>query len=146
LVERKTGLLFITKLASKTSPATTEAVLERMAPLPKRARLSLTRDNGPENQGWQTLEKKIGVKCYHANPYHSWERGTNENTNGLIRDFFPKKTDFAEVSSEKIQKVEHLLNARPRKRLGWSTPFEAFAKELNQLNITISMPSVALAG
>ncbi|MDO8559208.1 MAG: IS30 family transposase [bacterium] len=146
LVERKTGVVFITKLESKTSQATTTAVAERMAVLPKEARRSLTRDNGPENQDWQTIEEKTGLKCYHANAYHSWERGTNENTNGLIRDYFPKKTDFTIISQEEIQEVENLLNSRPRKRLGWLTPLEVFSKELNRFNISINMPSVALAG
>ena len=146
LVERKTGAVFITKLKDKTSRATTEAVGNRMLGLPRKAKHSLTMDNGPENQDWQTIEEKTGLKCYFANAYHSWERGTNENTNGLIRDFLPKKTDFRMVSEEEIQRVEHLLNTRPRKRLGWLTPLEVFSKELNQFNIILKMPSVALAG
>lgn len=146
LVERKTGIVFITKLKNKTSRATTEAVSNRLSLLPKKAKLTLTTDNGPENQDWQTLEEKTGLKSYFANAYHSWERGTNENTNGLIRDYFPKKTDFSMVSEEEIQRVEYLLNTRPRKRLGWLTPLEAFPKELNQFNIILKMPSVALVG
>jgi len=146
LVERKTGLVFITKLKGKTSQATLEAVDNRLSLLPKEARQSLTTDNGPENQDWQTIEEKTGLKCYFANAYHSWERGTNENTNGLIRDFLPKKTDFTTISQEQLNEVENLLNNRPRKRLGWLTPLEVFSKELNQFNIILKMPSVALAG
>lgn len=146
LVERKTGLVFITKLKGKTSQATIEAVSNRLSVLPKEVRLSLTTDNGPENQDWQTMEEMVKIKCFFANAYHSWERGTNENTNGLIRDFFPKKTDFTAISQEEIQKVEYLLNTRPRKRLNWLTPLEVFSKELNQFNIILRMPSVALAG
>lgn len=146
LVERKTGVVLITKLRSKTSRATTEVVSFRMLALPERAKYSLTTDNGPENQDWQTLEEKTGLKTFFANAYHSWERGTNENTNGLIRDYFPKKTDFTAVSDEEIQEVENLLNTRPRKRLGWLTPLEAFSKELNQFNIILKTPSVALVG
>ena len=146
LVERKIGLVLITKLQDKTSQATTEVITERMTILPQETRKSLTRDNGPENQDWKTVEEKVGLKCYRANAYHFWERGTNENTNGLIRDFFPKKTDFTVISQEEIQKVEYLLNTRPRKRLGWLTPLEAFSKELNQFNIILNTPSVALAG
>lgn len=145
LVERKTCVVFITKLKDKTSQATNEVVNIRLSVLPRQVRLSLTRDNGPENQDWQTLEEKTKIKCYYANAYHSWERGTNENTNGLIRDFFPKKTDFTAIADEEIQKVEYLLNTRPRKKLGWSTPLESFSRELNQFNIILSMPSVALA-
>lgn len=146
LVERKTGLSFITKLRGKTSQATTEAVSFRLSCLPLEARYSLTCDNGRENQDWKTIEERVRLKYYHANAYHFWERGTNENTNGLIRDFLPKKTDFTLVPDEKIQEVENLLNTRPRKRLGWATPLEAFAKELNQFNIIFNVPSVALLG
>lgn len=146
LVDRKVGMVLITKLKDRSSQATTEAVGSRLSKLPEQTRQSLTRDNGPENQDWQTLEEKMGLKCYYANAYHSWERGTNENTNGLIRDFFPKKTDFTAVSPEELQEVEHLLNTRPRKRLGWLTPLEAFSKESNQLNINLGMSNVALVG
>jgi IS30 family transposase len=146
LVERKTGLVFITKLRDRTSFATTEAVNHRFSFLPRQTKQTLTIDNGPENQDWQTLETKTGLRCYFANAYHSWERGTNENTNGLIRDYFPKKTDFTQISQEQLQEVENLLNARPRKRLGWATPQEAFSKELNRFNIILKTPSVALVG
>jgi IS30 family transposase len=146
LVERKTGLVFITKLRDRTSQATTEAIDNRLAALPRQARQTLTRDNGPENQDWQTLEEKTGLKCYYANAYHAWERGTNENTNGLIRDYFPKKTDFTVIPDQEIQAVEYLLNTRPRKRLNWLTPMEVFSKELNWFSIILKTPSVALAG
>ncbi len=136
----------MTRLRGKTSQATTEAVTSRLLRLPGQARQSLTTDNGPENQDWPVLERRADLKCYYANTYHSWERGTNENTNGLIRDYFPKKTDFTVVSNEEIQKVEGLLNTRPRKRLGWLTPLEALAKELNQFNVILKTPSVALRG
>ena len=146
LVERKTGFVFITKLDNKTSQATLEAVEGRLAGLPSLAKQTLTTDNGPENQHWPATEERVGIKCFFANAYHSWERGTNENTNGLIRDYFPKKTDFTAIASEEIREVENLLNRRPRKRLGWLTPLEAFSKELNRFKISINMPSVALAG
>lgn len=146
LVERKTGLAFITKLDDKTSQATLGAVNCRLSVLPSLARQTLTTDNGPENQRWQAMEEKVKIKCFFANAYHSWERGTNENTNGLIRDYFPKKTDFTTISRERLKEVEDLLNNRPRKRLGWLTPSEVFSKELIQFNIILNMPSVALAG
>ena len=145
-VERKTGLVFITKLKDKGSQATVSAVESRVKNLPQELKQTATFDNGPENQKWEELEKKIGLKCFFAHAYHSWERGTNENTNGLIRDFFPKKTDFTIISDEELQAVEDNLNNRPRKRLGWKTPLEVFSKELNRFNININMPSVALVG
>lgn len=146
LVERKTGLVLISKLQGRTAKATLKAVTSRLSALPKEARQSLTTDNGSENTEWQTIEKQIDIKCFFCNPYHSWERGTNENTNGLIRDYFPKKTDFTIISQEELSEVEDLLNNRPRKRLGWLTPLEVFSKELNQFNITLKIPSVALVG
>ena len=74
----------------------------------------------------QALQKELGIKIYFAHAYHSWERGSNENTNGLIRRFFPKKTDFRNISDKEIRLVERLLNSRPRKRLGWKTPYQVF--------------------
>ena len=130
LVERATGVVLITKLSAKTSEATARVVATRMSVLPSQARKTLTLDNGPENQGWQIIESQTGLKCYYANPYHSWERGTNENTNGLIRDYYPKKTDFTTIPEEDISFVEKELNTRPRKRLGYLTPLEAMSVAL----------------
>lgn len=130
LVERSCGIVLITKLYGKTSEATTQAVATRMDDLPEKAQHTLTVDNGPENSDWQGIEAATGLKCYYANPYHSWERGTNENTNGLIRDYFPKKTDFTMISEEDLSFVEAELNARPRKRLGWLTPLEVMSVAL----------------
>lgn len=147
LVERKIGLVFITRLRDKTSEATVSAIENRIKTLPQELKQTATFDNGPENQKWPELEARTGLKCYFAHPYCSGERGTNENTNGLIRDYFPKKTDFTSIANEEIQEVENLLNTRPRKRLGWLTPLEAFSNELNQFKISINKtPSVALAG
>ena len=145
-VERKVGLVFITRLKDKTSEATISAIESRTRCLPKELKQTATFDNGGENRKWDELEKRTGLTCYFAHPYCSGERGTNENTNGLIRDFFPKKTEFSKISDQELQAVENNLNNRPRKRLGWLTPLEAFTKELNKLNITIDIPSVALAG
>lgn len=146
LVERKTGLVFITRLKDKTSQATVLAIESRVKYLPDKVKQTATFDNGPENQKWQDIEVRTGLKCFFAHPYCSGERGTNENTNGLIRDYFPKKTDFNTITNEQLQEVENLLNNRPRKRLGWLTPLEVFSKELNRFNITNNIPAVALAG
>ena len=130
LVERKIGLLKITKLNGKTSSATTEAVRKALYKVPQHFKLTLTLDNGAENQGWQEIQETTNIKCYFAHPYHSWERGSNENTNGLIRDYFPKKTDFSIITNEELQKVEDLLNNRPRKRLAYKTPLEMWSVAL----------------
>lgn len=137
LVERKTGLVFITRLKDKTSEATVSAIESRMRNLPDSAKQTATFDNGSENQKWQELEERTGFKCFFAHAYHSWERGTNENTNGLIRDYFPKKTDFTAIPDEQIQEVEHLLNTRPRKRLNYLTPLDMFSKEINPSSVAL---------
>lgn len=126
LVDRKSGLVLITKLRDKTSNATTQAINTRLLLLPKTARHTATFDNGSENQKWREIEQVTGIACYFAHPYSSWERGSNENCNGLIRWYFPKGTDFATVTDEEIRTVEIALNNRPRKRLGWRTPLEVF--------------------
>lgn len=130
LVDRKTGLVFITKLSAKTGAATRCAIIKRLALLPPYARHTITFDNGPENRDWQPVEAMTGARCYFAHPYHSWERGTNENTNGLIRDYFPKGTDFSTISDEEIAFVERELNERPRKRHGFKSPLEVWGGAL----------------
>jgi IS30 family transposase len=126
LVERKTGLVFITKVKDGTSETTKDVVVERLGTLPKQFRKTITSDNGSENFAYDEAEKILELDWYFAHPYHSWERGTNENTNGLIRWYLPKGTDFATISNETIRLIEDALNNRPRKRLGWKTPLEAF--------------------
>jgi IS30 family transposase len=126
LLERKTGMYFITKVRDKTSHATVVAIASRMNGVPYHLKQTLTLDNGPENSDWQLLESTTHIKTYFAHPYHSWERGSNENANGLLRDYFPKGTDFATISDEEIHRVELALNSRPRKRLGWKSPLQAW--------------------
>jgi len=127
LVDRKTGLVLITKLDAKTSISTAGVITKRLDRLPAH---TVTADNGPENQGWKSVETATGALWYFANPYHSWERGTNENTNGLIREYFPKKTDFTTIPEEEITEIEYKLNTRPRKRLNYLTPLEALSVAL----------------
>ena len=126
LVERVTGLVFISKILNTTAEITTRAVTARLKHLPHQLRKTLTVDNGHENAGHQNIAREIKTKVFFAHPYHSWERGTNENTNGLIRWYLPKRTDFATISDERIREIEYRLNTRPRKRLGWRTPLEVF--------------------
>jgi len=128
LTERKTLLTKITKLNRKNMEETTNAVIKRLESCPEKLRQTLTLDNGTENAGHEKITENLKIKCYFAHPYHSWERGTNENMNGLIRQYFPKGTDFAKVTEEEIQRVEDMLNNRPRKKLNYLTPNEAFAR------------------
>jgi transposase, IS30 family len=121
LLERKSGLFLVTKVRDKTSAATKAAVVARLKHLPVH---TLTTDNGSENQAWKQIQDELGIECFFAHPYRSCERGANENANGLLREYFPKKTDFRQVSEEELHAVEYALNTRPRKRLGFATPLE----------------------
>jgi len=128
LTERKTLLTKITKINRKTMEQTTNAVIQRLKDYPEYLRKTLTLDNGTENAGHERITQAINILCYFAHAYHSWERGTNENMNGLIRQYFPKGTDFAKISEDEINYVENMLNNRPRKKLNYLTPNEAFAQ------------------
>ena len=127
-VERKCGYL----LAGVTDKATVENINEftfkRFRNIPKDKKLSITYDNGSEFSGFDTIEEQTKMIVYFANAYHSWERGTNENTNGLLRQFFPKKSRFDNITKEYLDKVVRLINTRPRKRLKYLTPHEIFKK------------------
>ncbi len=124
--ELRSGVVFINKVRARTMSAANQVTVARLAALPKKYRRTLTRDRGSENLGYQELETVLGIKCFFAHPYHSWERGANENINGLIRRYLPKGTDFATVSDEQIRHIEYLLNTRPRKRFGGKTPYQVF--------------------
>lgn len=126
--ERVSGIVFIAKIKDGTMEETNRAVSKRLGRIPAKFRKTLTRDRGSENMGYAELEKELGIKCFFAHAYHSWERGSNENTNGLIRRFFPKKTNLGLITNEEIRRTEHLINSRPRKRLAWKTPYEVFYK------------------
>ena len=123
LVERKTGLVLISKIQNGTSNETANTVIHRLKSFTCK---TLTTDNGTENFAFEKIQTELQISCYFAHPYCSGERGTNENTNGLIRWYFPKGIDFANIPDETIQTVETILNNRPRKRLGWKTPLEVF--------------------
>lgn len=130
VVERTSGLVLMTKLRDRTTAATIAALHQRFAGLPPALKHTLTLDNGFENGNWHGIEDATDLACYFAHPYHAWERGSNENTNGLIRDYFPKKTDFTTIPNEQLAWVERQLNDRPRKRLGYLTPNEVVSVAL----------------
>ena len=125
LVERKSLLTKISKLRRSTARATQRATVRRLKPIGNFVH-TITFDNGKEFAAHQGIAHALTAKIFFATPYHAWERGLNENTNGLIRDFFPKGTDFSTISNAEVAKVEHLLNARPRKSLGFRSPQEVF--------------------
>jgi len=124
--ERLSGLVFIKKVKNGTIEESNKTVINRLSSIPNQYLKTLTMDRGSENLGYLEIEKVLGLDCFYAHAYSSWERGSNENLNGLIRRFLPKKTDFNKVSNDDIRKIEYLLNSRPRKRLGWKTPYEVF--------------------
>ena len=126
MVERVTNLILITKLERKTAEETRKAQVTKLGVFPLQLRKTITADNGSEHVEHEKVTLAIGSKFYFATPYHSWERGINENANGLVRRYFPKRTDFKKVTQEEIKAVENLLNNRPRKRLRFKTPLEVF--------------------
>lgn len=128
LVERTTRTTILVPLKSKDAPAVRKAFTKTVKRLPKETFLSMTHDRGSEMAEHELFTKDTEVKVYFADPHSPWQRGTNENTNGLVRDFFPKGTDFNLVSVRELKRVQKLLNERPRKSLGWKTPKEAFNK------------------
>ena len=113
-------------MEDKSADTVTRVTLEAMRKLPAEKVRTMTFDNGKEFAGFKELERELGMRSYFANPYHSWERGTNENTNGLLRQFFPKGADFNRVSQTELDRVVELLNNRPRKCLNYRTPTEVF--------------------
>lgn len=127
LVDRKTGYVLIGKLAARTVEAANERAIALLARAPRRTR-TLTLDNGTEFHGYRTIERATGAVVYFATPHHSWERGTNENTNGLIRQYVPKRTSMARLTQDDCDRIADKLNNRPRKRLGYLTPKECYEK------------------
>jgi IS30 family transposase len=125
--ERKSGYGIAKKLDIVRAQKVHEIEVSVFNKIPKNKRLTLTRDNGTEFGDLDIdLEKKTKMDVYRANEYHSWERGTDENWNGLLRQFFPKGMFFAKVKQSDINRAVNLINNRPRKRLGYSTPREIF--------------------
>lgn len=132
LVERTTRTTILVPLKAKDAPSVRKAFAKAIQRLPKEACRSLTHDRGTEMSEHELFTKETKVQVYFADPHSPWQRGTNENTNGLIRDFFPKGTDFTRVSVRELKRVQKLLNERPRKTLGWETPKDAFTRLLQK--------------
>ncbi|HRZ27859.1 MAG TPA: IS30 family transposase [Spirochaetota bacterium] len=124
--ERKLQLMFIRKIPRKNAKNMRDAVISILEKFPKRFCRSITFDNGLENADHELISRKLKVKTYFCNPYHSWEKGGVENGIGLVRRYYPKKTDFSLISSQEIYQIEKRLNNRPRKTLGFLTPLEVY--------------------
>ena len=124
LVERSTRFTLVGRTDSKEAEEVTRGICAQFETLPQVVRLSLTLDNGKEFARHETLARTTHMDVFFAKPYHSWERGTNENTNGLIRRLHPKKSSFADIGRAELKPIDTYLNDRPRKCLGWMTPRE----------------------
>jgi transposase, IS30 family len=135
MVERKTQYLRVRKTASLKSAPTMQAACRGLRDLPQSLRRTMTLDNGKEFTEHPRLNERLGLDVYFAQPYASWQRGLNENTNGLLRQFFPKGTDFARISHRQVARAETLLNERPRKSLRYRTPNEVFHKKLVAIGV-----------
>ena len=134
IVERKTGFTLIQKVERKTALAVSQAMIGLLKPHRKKVH-TITSDNGKEFAGHEEIASKLKADFYFAHPYSSWERGTNENTNGLIRQYFPKNRDFTTITQQEINMAMERLNNRPRKRLGYQTPSQVFIKSDVALHI-----------
>lgn len=122
--ERKSGVLLLSKMNDGSIQESNRVVVERLGVIPEEYRRTLTRDRGTENLGYQELEAELKLSVYFAHAYCSQERGSNENLNGLVRRFFPKKTDLSKLTDIEVRHAEMLINTRPRKRHGGKTPLE----------------------
>ena len=125
LVERKTGYSMIGKLCARTKDAANRRILKLIGRRPELFE-TITADNGTEFHGYEDIERLTDVKFYFAQPYHSWERGTNENTNGLIRQYLPKGTSMEALTQSQCDAIADKLNNRPRKRHDYKTPAQLF--------------------
>ena len=128
-VERVTKLTILS-LTSKSASSKTEALIKRLTEYPNKARLTLTADNGAENTNHQEITNNLGLSVFFCHAYHSWEKGTVENTNGRIRRYIPKGISLDQLSEDQIKELEYRLNSTPRKSLGFLTPYEKMLEVL----------------
>ncbi len=126
LVERTTRTTLLIPLKAKDATSVRKAFARRLRAVPRQMKLTLTYDRGKEMAEHKLFSAETRMLVYFAHPQSPWERGTNENTNGIIRQYFPKGTDFSQVSYHQIMKAQNQLNGRPRKVLNWKTPYETF--------------------
>ncbi len=128
MMERRSRFTFVLKASNKSAIAVTESIITALHQH-RRSVHTLTYDNGKEFARHALIDEILGSVAYFAEPYHSWERGLNENTNGLIRQYFPKQTDFGKITDEQVREVQKKLNDRPTKCLGWRAPREVIADQ-----------------
>jgi len=131
VVDRKSKFSIIKNIPTKHAEVVTEALIEMLTPM-KKITHTITSDNGKEFAYHKQVSAALDTDFYFANPYHSWERGLNEHTNGLIRQYLPKKSTFLNVSKDEIIMIQNRLNHRPRKILNYKTPYEVFFSEMSK--------------
>jgi len=131
VVDRKSKFVLIKNVPTKEAQVVTDALIEMIQPI-KAITKTITSDNGKEFAYHKQVSAALNTDFYFANPYHSWERGLNEHTNGLIRQYLPKKSEFLKVSKEEIIMIQNRLNHRPRKVLNYKTPYEVFFSEMSR--------------
>lgn len=137
VVERKSGYTLLAPVENLKAPTVRQAMETKLTELPELLRRTITFDNGKEFAEHKQLADATGLDVYFANPYCAWQRGTNENTNGLVRQYWPKGTDFRDVSHRAVADLQTSLNARPRKRLGYRTPREVIAALCAQRRVAL---------
>ena len=129
MVERLSRYVIIRRVESRSPEPTKEMMIKALSHYKKCARKSITLDNGIEFKYHEQVKERLGLDTYFCQPYHSWEKGSVENMNGLIRRYIPKKTDISKVLDRELKLIEYLLNSRIRKTLNWKTPAQVFARE-----------------
>ena len=136
LVERKTGFVIIKKITARTAEQVTTVCIQAIKEHGRMFK-TITFDNGTEFHGYKDIEEATSVKCYFATPYHSWERGTNENTNGLIRQYLPKRSCMKDITQADCDRIAFRLNTRPRKRHCYKTPEELYYDNDSALHLLL---------
>ena len=140
LVERKSQFTLLGQVPHKTAEAVRKQMVEQLRPYRRRVH-TITTDNGREFAGHEAIAHKLKAKVYFAQPYQAWQRGLNEQVNGLIRQYLPKKTDLRTVTDEQLRLIMNRLNHRPRKTLGFKTPYEVFCNNSRFKNIRVALGS-----
>lgn len=133
LAERKTRYYIVIKAENKTAQAVKQAVIKTLGKYPEGTVKTITTDNGSEFAKWQEIEKELKTNVYFADPYCAWQKGTNENLNGLLREFYPKGRDLARVSAKTLAQNVAKINNRPKKVLNFQTPADLFEQELQKV-------------
>jgi IS30 family transposase len=139
LVDRSTRFVILAKVDDSSAEAVLEGFSRRLRTLPKALRKTLTYDQGREMARHEELEERTHLMVYFADPHSPWQRPTNENTNGLLRQYFPKGTDLSQYSQQYLTKVANEMNNRPRKSLGFRTPSEVMAQKIRDLNGSVAL-------